>query len=77
MKEQREGQNPQEGSLESKALCQTRSKAFEMSKATAKVSPKHLKEDDQDSVKKGDRQQNAPCGTHTVDQRGGHQRIDA
>ena len=47
MKLQREGQKPYEGSLEIKALCQTLSKAFDMSTATAKVSPKSLKEDDQ------------------------------
>ncbi len=38
--------------MESKDLCQTLSKAFDMSKATAKVSPKQLKEDDQESVRK-------------------------
>ena len=37
--------------MEIKALCQTLSKAFDMSRATAKVSPKPLKEDDQDSGK--------------------------
>ena len=40
------------GSLEIKALCQTRSKAFEMSRATAKVSPKPFKEDVQELVNK-------------------------
>ena len=38
--------------MEIKGLCQTLSKAFDMSRATAKVSPKSLKEDGQDSVKK-------------------------
>ena len=33
-------------------MCQTLPKAFDMSRATAKVSPKPLKEDDQDSVRK-------------------------
>ena len=46
---------PKEGSLETKDLCQTLSNAFDMSKATAKVSPKSLREDDQDSVKKARR----------------------
>ena len=36
-------------------LCQTLSKAFDMSKATAKVSPKPLSEEDQDSVRKARR----------------------
>ena len=47
MKLQREGEKVQEGSLEIKASWQTISKAFDMSRATAKVSPKSLKEDDQ------------------------------
>ena len=38
--------------MEIKALCQTLSKAFDMSRATAKVSPKSLKEHDQDLVRK-------------------------
>ena len=38
--------------MEIKALCQTLSKAFDMSKATAKVSPKSLNENDQDSDKR-------------------------
>ncbi len=41
--------------MESKDLCQTLSKAFDMSKATAKVSPKQLWEDDQESVMKARR----------------------
>ena len=42
--------------MEIKALGQTISKAFDMSRATAKVSPKSLKEDDdQDSVRKASR----------------------
>ncbi len=41
--------------MEIKDLCQTLSKALDMSKATAKVSPKSLREDDQDSVKKASR----------------------
>ncbi len=52
IKEQREGQKPKEGSLESKDLCQTLSKAFDMSSATEKVSPKRLREDDQESVRR-------------------------
>ena len=65
MKLQREGEKSQEGSLEFKALCQTLSKAFDMSRATAKVSPKSLKEDDQDSVRKEDHQQSGLDGSHT------------
>ena len=38
-----------------KALCQTLSKAFDMSKATAKVSLKHPKKDYQESVRKARR----------------------
>ena len=38
-----------------KASFQTLSKAFDVPKATAKVSPKSLKEDDQDSVRKAKR----------------------
>ncbi len=41
--------------MESKDLCQTLSKAFDMSKATAKVSPKRLREDGQESVRKARR----------------------
>ena len=49
--------------MEIKALCQTLSKAFDifrvtafdMSRATAKISPKSLKEDEQDSVRKARR----------------------
>ncbi len=41
-----------EGSLESKDLCQTLSKVFDMSKAAAKVSQKRLRKDDQKLVKK-------------------------
>ncbi len=52
MKVQSEGQNPKEGSLESKDLCQTLSKAFDMSRATAKFSPKLLREDDQELERK-------------------------
>ncbi len=55
MKVQRKRQNPQEGSFESKDLYQTLSKAFETSKATAKVSPKQLREDDQELVRKARR----------------------
>ena len=44
-----------EGTLEIIDLCQTLSKAFHMSRPTAKVSPKALKEDDQDSVRKARR----------------------
>ena len=42
IKVQREGWSPKEGSLEIKDLCQTPSNAFDMSKATAKVSQKSL-----------------------------------
>ena len=38
------------GSVEIKDLCQTLSKAFDMSNLTANVSHKFLKEDDQDLV---------------------------
>ena len=50
MKVQREGQNLLEDSLEIKDLCQTVLKAFNMSRPIAKVSPKSLKDDDQDTV---------------------------
>ncbi len=50
MKVQREGKNTKEGSLESKDLCQTLSKGFDMSKTTEKVSPKRLRENDQEPV---------------------------
>ena len=36
-------------------LCNTMSKTFDMSKATAKVSPKLQKENDQESVRKAKR----------------------
>ena len=62
MKLQREGQKPYEGSLKINALFRTLSKAFDMSMATAKVSPKSLKEDDQDSVKKARRSQQIGLG---------------
>ena len=48
-----------------------------MSKATAKVSPKFLKEDDQDSVRKADHQWNILYGNHTDDQIEGCELIDA
>ena len=52
--------------MEIKALCQTLSKAFDMSRATAKVSLKSLKEDDQDSVRKSRRSPvERPGGSHT------------
>ena len=35
-----------------KDLCQTLSKTFDMSRPIARISPKSLKEDDQDSVRK-------------------------
>ena len=38
--------------MEIKGLCQILSKAFDMTRATAKVSPKSLKEDDQNLVRK-------------------------
>ena len=38
-------------------VAETLSKAFDMSRATAKVSPESLKENDQDSVKKARRSQ--------------------
>ena len=41
--------------MEIKDLCQTLSKAFDMSRPTSKVSTKSLKEDDQDSVRKASR----------------------
>ncbi len=63
IKEQKEGQDPKECSLESKDLCQTLSKAFDMSSVTEKVSANRLREDDQE-----DHQQNVPCGTYTGDQ---------
>ena len=44
-----------EGCLKIKDLCQTLSKAFDMSRLTAKISLKSLKEDDQDSVRKARR----------------------
>ena len=40
---------PKEGSVEIKALCQTLSKAFDMSSATAKNSPKPPRAEDQES----------------------------
>ncbi len=43
------------GSLESHDLSQTLSKAFDMSKATAKVSPKLLRGDDQELGRKARR----------------------
>ena len=52
MKVQRKGQNPQEGSLDIKNSWQTLFMAFDMSRLRAKVSPKSLKEDDQDSARK-------------------------
>ena len=52
---QKDRQKAYEGNIEIKDLCQTLSKAFNMSMATAKVSPKFLKEDDQDSVRKAKR----------------------
>ncbi len=77
MRVQREGQNPKEGSLESKAVCQTLLKAFEMSRATAKVSQKHLRKDDQEQLgRQKDQRQNAPYGIYTGDQRGGCRLID-
>src|ERR1700755_2017289 len=39
---------PKEGSLEIKTLCQTLSKAFDMSSATAKDSPKPRRAEDQE-----------------------------
>lgn len=39
-----------ESNLENKALCHTLSKAFEVPKATAKVSPEQSGEDDQEPV---------------------------
>ena len=70
MKLQRDGYKPQEDSLEIKALCQTPSKAFDMFRATETVSPKYLKEDDQDSVRKARRPpQRGLDGSHTGDQR--------
>ncbi len=69
--------NPTEGSLESKALYQTLSKAFEMSKATTKVSPKKLRKDDQELVRKQENhKQSAPYGIHTGDQKEGWRLID-
>ena len=47
--------NPLNGSLAIKDLCQTLLKAFDMSRPTVRVSPKSLKEDDQDSVRKARR----------------------
>ena len=41
--------------MEIKVLCQTILKDFDMSKVTAKVSSKSLKEDDQDSIRKARR----------------------
>ncbi len=52
IKEQKEGEKPKEGSLESKDLRQTLSKAFDMSSATEKVSPKRLREDDRESLRR-------------------------
>jgi len=43
----REGVKPKEGSFANRALCQTLSKALEMSKATTKDFPKSLREEDQ------------------------------
>ncbi len=55
MKERRERYNSWGGSLESKNLCQTLPKAFDMSKSTVEVSPKLLKEDDQELERKARR----------------------
>ena len=41
--------------MEIEVLCQIISKDFDMFEVAAKVSPKSLKEDDQDSVKKARR----------------------
>lgn len=41
-----------ESSFEINALCQSLSKAFDISKATTEVSPNTLKEGDQDSLRK-------------------------
>ena len=49
-REQIEGEKPKEGSLESNDLCQTRSNALEMSRATIKDSPKSLRAEDQIEV---------------------------
>ena len=54
--------------MEIKALCQTLSRAFDMSRATAKVSPKALKEDDQDSVRKARISPLWLDGSHSGDQ---------
>ncbi len=43
--------------MESKDLRHTLSKAFDVSKATAKVSPKRLREDDNELVRKARRSQ--------------------
>ncbi|EJX03496.1 hypothetical protein EVA_08399 [gut metagenome] len=47
MRLQRRGVKPKEGSFANRALCQTLSKALEMSRATTKDSPKSLREEDQ------------------------------
>ena len=44
---QKEGVKLQAGSLANRALCQTLSKALEISRATTNDSPKFLREDDQ------------------------------
>ena len=67
MKVQREGQNPQEGSLEIKDVYQTLSKAFDIARPTSKVSSKSLKEDDQHFL----------SGNHTGNQRESCELIDA
>ncbi len=47
-----QGIETERGQLESKELWQTPSKAFDMSSETDKISPKWLREDDQESVRR-------------------------
>ena len=78
MQVQKEGQNPYEGSLEIKQLYHTPLKAFDMSRPTAKISPKSLKENDQYAVKKQENHQyTGLSGNHTDNQREGCKLIDA